>query len=129
MVRQWIVAVVAVGALFTAGCGVAEPEAAEAVGSVEQGLLANGANCSSNSQCASGVCADLHTSQAYWPYCYGKVCTVPCEGEQSGDAYCQQVARAAGARAPQQAYCTWFGYESYLACDLAAAGLGTISCE
>ena len=127
---DWRLSWVAVASLTLAACNGVEPAPAkETVTSVEQGLGSLGSSCSSDSQCASGLCANLHTSQTYWPWCYGTICTVPCEGQQSGDAYCQQVAEEAGAPYPEGAYCTAFGFESYYACDLAAAGLGTVSCE
>lgn len=115
--------------LMTSACSTVDPPEGAAV--VRQALNAIGQTCSSNSQCASGVCFDAQDSQQYWPWCYGTVCTTEC----TSDAQCVQLAQTAGAPHPERAGCLYAellylnGSYGHYVCDLLAAGLGSFGCE
>ena len=85
-----------------------------------------GSSCTSDASCDSGVCFSAHDYQAYWPWCYGTVCTVECE-ERVDDVYCQQVAEDAGSAYAEYAYCA--NVNGRGVCELFAAGLGSFGCE
>ncbi len=121
--------------LFTVACGgTVMPEQSE-LSSQNQGLSANGAGCSADSECGSGLC--WHTADSYPLYNpsweEGSVCTVECQPGSTGDTNCRQLAAKLGASPTQAsaARCIFARavYDNgqdgeYYVCDLIASGFG-----
>lgn len=72
--------------------------------------------CSEDCQCTTGACWDFSD---YDPWCFGSMCTAPCETDQE----CQDAFRDAGASSPHIATCGPDGR-----CAPVGTGLGAWAC-
>ena len=119
-------------AVFSFACGGygADPSTLD---TQRNALYPIGSGCSSDSQCDSGLCFDTYDAYPdYTPWEHGTVCTVECDPDNGGDAYCQDLAGEYNAPHPERAECRWARAvydngpdEMYYICDLIKAGLGS----